>query len=137
MGFLSRVFYRRPEITPASIVEKGLIKARLEKKGLTVTRLSVLSRDQRKIVLALAERIRIVADCNRMALITPSLEVLENLADFLIQHNIDVEKIPFEVMVSFKNSSAVSLGKQTLDFEKLDSVIRANIDRMRPPSPAS
>jgi len=112
--------------------------------SLTVRKLSQLSRIQRDVVLALAQRIREASKRDTLTIILPRFKYLRNIANSLIsilqiRHEAGTKeikeiigKIPEDVIGRFVNSEAVSLSKKTIDFEKLDGVIRANINDMSP-----
>jgi len=136
----------RPVVTSKNIVREYLVNGGLEPAflNITVTRLSKLSRTQRDVVLALAQRIREAAKRDTLTLILPRLEYLQNITNSLIgilkiDHETKTEKIkevigkiPESVIERFVRSAAVNLQKKTLDFEKLSDVIKDNINDMVP-----
>ena len=76
----------RPIVTPKDTVKDYLVNSQLEPRflSLTVRKLSQLSRIQRDVVLALAQRIREASKRDTLTIILPRFKYLRNIANSLI-----------------------------------------------------
>lgn len=151
MGFITNVLFR-PAVTPPDQVKRQMVQKGIIWTGLTASRLSKLSRQHKILILALAQRIREAAKVDQITLVTPSLDRLENLLRMLVKEIYPpqlsqepkankserfedltereiaalVEKIPLCVIERMKNSAGVDLSTKTIEFGKLESVIKVN-----------